>query len=58
MLAGNWKTARMVAHYSAEATVERPAPVRVLEVVADDDSHRLVGPGHREEGDVPLTVEN
>ena len=23
MLAGNWKTARMVAHYSAGATAER-----------------------------------
>ena len=39
----------MVAHYAAEATVERPASARVLEVVADDDSRRLVGPSHREE---------
>ena len=27
MLAGNWKTSRMVAHYSARATVERGAVV-------------------------------
>ena len=30
MLAGNWKTARMVAHYSAGATAERGAVARYL----------------------------
>ena len=30
MLAGNWKTSRMVAHYSAGATVERGAVARYL----------------------------
>ena len=29
-LAGNWKTARMVAHYSAGATAERGAVARYL----------------------------
>ena len=30
MLAGNWKTARMVAHYSAGATAERGAVAKYL----------------------------
>ena len=30
MLAGNWKTARMVAHYSAGATAERGAVRKYL----------------------------
>ena len=30
MLAGNWKTSRMVAHYSARATAERGAVARYL----------------------------
>ena len=30
MLAGNWKTSRMVAHYSAGATAERGAVARYL----------------------------
>ena len=30
MLAGNWKTSRMVAHYSADATAERGAVARYL----------------------------
>ena len=30
MLAGNWKTARMVAHYSAGATAERGAVQKYL----------------------------
>ena len=30
MLAGNWKTLRMVAHYSAGATAERGAVARYL----------------------------
>ena len=30
MLAGNWKTSRMVAHYSAGATAERGAVARDL----------------------------
>ena len=30
MLAGNWKTSRMVAHYSAGATAERGAVARHL----------------------------
>ena len=30
MLAGNWKTSRMVAHYSAGATAERGAGARYL----------------------------
>ena len=30
MLAGNWKTSRMVAHYSAGATAERSAVARYL----------------------------
>ena len=30
MLAGNWRTARMVAHYSAGATAERGAVARYL----------------------------
>ena len=30
MLAGNWKSARMVAHYSAGATAERGAVARYL----------------------------
>ena len=30
MRAGNWKTARMVAHYSAGATAERGAVARYL----------------------------
>ena len=30
MLAGNWKTARMVAYYSAGATAERGAVARYL----------------------------
>ena len=30
MLAGNWKTTRMVAHYSAGATTERGAVARYL----------------------------
>ena len=30
MLAGNWKTSRMVAHYSAGATAERGAVARFL----------------------------
>ena len=30
MLAGNWKTARMVAHYSAGAPAERGAVARYL----------------------------
>ena len=30
MLAGNWKTARMVAHYSAGATAERGAVQKVF----------------------------
>ena len=30
MLAGNWKTSRMVALYSAEATTERGAVARFL----------------------------
>ena len=30
MLAGNWKTSRMVAHYSAGATTERGAVARYL----------------------------
>ena len=30
MLAGNWKTPRMVAHYSAGATAERGAVARYL----------------------------
>ena len=30
MLAGNWKTSRMVAHYSAPATVERGAVARYV----------------------------
>ena len=30
MLAGNWKTSRMVAHYSAAATAERGAVARYL----------------------------
>ena len=35
MLAGNWKTSRMVAHYSAGATAERGAVAR-LPVAADE----------------------
>ena len=30
MLAGNWKTARMVAHYAAGATAERGAVAKYL----------------------------
>ena len=30
MLAGNWKTARMVAHYAAGATAERGAVQKYL----------------------------
>ena len=30
MLAGNWKTSRMIAHYSAGATAERGAVARYL----------------------------
>ena len=30
MLAGNWKTSRMVAHYSAGATAERGTVARYL----------------------------
>ena len=30
MLAGNWRTARMVAHYSAGATAERGAVAKYL----------------------------
>ena len=30
MLAGNWKSSRMVAHYSAGATAERGAVARYL----------------------------
>ena len=30
VLAGNWKTSRMVAHYSAGATAERGAVARYL----------------------------
>ena len=30
MLAGNWKTSRMVAHYSAGASAERGAAARYL----------------------------
>ena len=30
MLAGNWKTSRMVAHYSAGATAERGAVAQYL----------------------------
>ena len=30
MLAGNWKTSRMVAHYSARPTAERGAVARYL----------------------------
>ena len=30
ILAGNWKTSRMVAHYSAGATAERGAVARYL----------------------------
>ena len=43
MRAGNWKTSRMVAHYSAEATAERGAvaalSVKGLRLPSDSAQH-------------------
>ena len=41
MLAGNWKTSRMVAHYSAGATAERGAVARYP---SGDKSMRIAVP--------------